>query len=327
MTSLLRTHAPAFLDDSFPLPLDLPFTTAQARSAGISPSQLTRLCREGLLRRVLKGVYAAAQMQDNVESRGQALSLVCPPGSVLTDWSACWYWTGVDRPNSHLAVPELSVFRFRGRERLRNGLVRSGERWLAPSDVVELADGMLITTQIRTAWDLGRFFHPVIALGGMDALARVAVDVSELIDGVERFRRQRGVVQLRMLAPLVDGRAESVGESSLRWRWHEAPSLPPPELQIPVYDDHGVELFRLDLGVEELRYAAEYDGEQWHTEEDRPHDEGRRGRLDLDFSWTIDAFRRENVYGPRADASARLVRGVIRARNRYATPRGQRIEP
>ena len=105
-----------------------------------------------------------------------------------------------------------------------------------------------------------------LAMGGLDALLRHGSFTSgELLDGVERFGRQRGVVQLRALAPLADPRSESLGESVLRLRWLDLTSLPRPEPQVPVFDDWGQEVYRLDLGVEELRFSAEYDGEEFHS--------------------------------------------------------------
>ena len=316
MTSNYLTGDPAFLDDRFPLPLDRPFTTAQARQEGVQPDALSTLVASGFLRRPIKGVYLASQVEDSRRTRAQALALVVPPGSVVTDWTATWYWTGLDRPGTQGVCPQLSVFRFRGHERLRNPLVSSGERWFLPSDVVPVAGNLRVTVPIRTAWDLGRFSPRIIAIGGMDALARVGqLTVEELVDGVHRFRRQRGVVQLRELAPQVDRRSESIGESALRLRWRDTPGLPPPELQIPVRNSAGIEIFRLDLGVEELCFAAEYDGERFHsTPEDKQHDDRRRAVLAEEHGWTIEVFRREHVFGPHADASERLFAGIRAAR-------------
>ena len=308
----------AFLGPDFPLSLDRPFTTRQAVAAGIGRSTLARLVRAGLLRRPLRGVYVASQVKDSQRLRGQVLMLVVPPGSVVTDWSACWYWTGVDLPNSHIHVPPLSVFRPADGGRLRNSLVRSGERSFLPHDLVPINDRLSVTSPLRTAWDLGRFAPPVLGLGGLDALLRHGTFSSaQLIGEVERFRGQRGVVQLRQLAPLADARSESMGESGLRWRWHQVPGLPPPELQIPVIVD-GIELFRLDLGIEEVRFAAEYDGAAFHGEDVRPKDERRRARLDEELGWLIEAFRREHVYGVLETATSRLMQGLIAARRRHS---------
>lgn len=308
---------PAFLDTRFPLPLDRPFTTAQARQEGLTSAHLMRLCRLGMLRRPVKGAYVAAQLPDSRELRQQLISLVAPPGSVVADWSATWYWTGLDRPGTHLECPRLTVLRFRGHERIRNGLVVSGQRWFRPSDVVPLAGHVAVTTPLRTAWDLGRFSPRITAIGGMDALCRMGrFPVSRLVEGVERFRRQRGVVQLRRLAPLVDPRAESPGESALRLRWVEAPGMVAPEPQICVtrHDDKGV--FWVDLGVEALRLGAEYDGEAWHSSsEDRAHDDRRREELVDELGWHLEVFRREDVFGQHENATSRLPQALHTARS------------
>lgn len=314
MISEFLRGAPPLLDDRFPLPLDLPFTGRQARGVGISADVLMGLTRSGYIRGLAQNVYVAAQVPDSRELRGRALALIAPPHSVVCDWTACWYWTGVDRPGRHLAA-EIDVFRCRGRERLRNGLARSGQRWFLDEDLVPLGDGLQVTTQIRTAWDLGRFYRPVVAMGGMDALlATGAFDLGRLVDGVERFKRQRGVVLLRWLAPRVDPRSESPGESALRVRWHEAPGLPWPRPQLPILSPTGAEIYRLDLADEETRFAAEYDGEEWHGVDQQPADEERRGQIRESHAWELEVLRRGNVYGDRADASVRLANAYRAAR-------------
>ena len=66
-----------------------------------------------------------------------------------------------------------------------------------------------------------------------------------------------------------------------------------------MYDDGGRGLYRLDLALPELRYAAEYDGEEFHTaDDDRAHDEQRRDWLDVHRHWTVDVFTKHDVYGP-----------------------------
>lgn len=308
---------PVFLDSSFPLPLDGPFTRAMAAAHGLDRALLRKLVHEGLVRHLTQRVYVAAQVPDSRDLRREALALVAPPGSVICDWTACWYWTGMDRPGRH-QLAEIDVFRFRGHERLRNGLARSGQRWFLEEDVVPLGNGLFVASSIRTAWDLGRFNAPVVAMGGMDALVRVGdFEKQELIDGVERFKKQRGVVMLRWLAPRVDGRSESFGESGLRVRWEEAAGLPSPELQIVVPGPYGEEL-RVDLGVEELLFGAEYDGEEFHGPEHEDSDAARRGYLQDQRSWALEVFRRPGVFGQHHDASVRLAHAFREARKTYA---------
>lgn len=285
-------------------------------SWGVSRRQLEGLLVRGLVRPLVRGVYAAAQAPDTIELRADALSLVVPESAVVTDRTAAWLH-GVDiLPRSAVEqMPPLQVFD-RGGSRLRRPGVTSGIRQLADSDVC-VVGGVLCTTKLRTALDLGRSLWRYDALAALDALLRAGVEHAELLSQVERFRGDRGVVQLRVLAPLADGRAESPAESALRLHWIEA-GLPRPELQIWVLDDDGHRLFRLDLGIEELLYAAEYDGAQFHGPEREQHDSDRRTWLAEERGWTVDVFKNEDVYAPGADPGARLIAGVAEARKRQS---------
>jgi hypothetical protein len=302
---------------SFPLPLDRPFTVRQAADAGLTRHRLRRLEQDGLVRRLVRGVYVATQVPDTQLLRARALALVVPEAAVVTDWTARWYWTGLLQPGAHERTPELSLYRVAGHDRLRNGLCSSGERSFRPGDLVTV-DGLTLTTPLRTAWDLGRIAGRDHAIGALDSLVRHGTfTVAELVDGTERFKGMRGVVQLRELAPLADGRAESPGESVLRLRWLDQPSLPPPTPQVPIMVG-GVEVYRIDLGVPELRYGCEYDGALFHGPAARERDDRRRGDLRRRFGWDVDAVRRDDVTGPLRDVERVLHEGIHRARRALA---------
>jgi hypothetical protein len=92
----------------------------------------------------------------------------------------------------------------------------------------------------------------------------------------------RGIRQLRLLIPLIDGLSESPPESWLRLLTIRA-DLPTPELQIRVADKTGRIYARIDLGYEKYQIAIEYDGEDFHsTPEQRAHDAARDAQLDDD---------------------------------------------
>jgi hypothetical protein len=311
----------ALLGNDFPLPLDRPFTARQAAAVGVTRAVLRRLLRDHYIRRLVKGVFVAAQAPDSLMLRANALHLVVPEHAVIVDWTAVWLYTGVLPPNQHLEVPPVSLFRPRGRGRLRNDLCSSGERTFGPGDLVTI-EGLTVTAPLRTAWDIGRLAPRDMAIGALDALLRMG-DFSheQLLGGVERFRRQRGVVQLRELAPLADARSQSTGESVLRLRWCDLPSLPRPEPQVPILDAHGREIYYLDLGVRELRFAVEYDGEEFHSsDEDVEHDTRRRSWIDQNRGWIIKPVRKENVFGPARDIERILYEGVVEARRRLGLP-------
>jgi hypothetical protein len=186
-------------------------------------------------------------------------------------------------------------------------LARSGERTVAASDLMEVG-GMCVTTPLRTALDLGRLLVRDHALACLDALLRLGFfTLDELVAEIPRLKGQRGVRQLRVLAPLADGRSQSPGESILRLRWFDA-GLPRPQLQIEIVEG-GRTIFYLDIGLEELLFAVEYDGLEWHTAEgDRTYDRDRRSWLTDRRGWLIKPFGRDDVYGRHsAEASLRTL--------------------
>ncbi|HEU4811256.1 MAG TPA: hypothetical protein VFT00_03875, partial [Nocardioides sp.] len=233
---------------------------------------------------------------------------------VICDRHAGWLLGAqmVLAPNEHLELGPISIFRPPGCGRLRNELSESGERKLIPSDVVEV-HGLAVTSPLRTAWDLGRVRWRESALAGMDSMLRLRqFSRDEFLAGVERFRGERWVTTLRTLAPLADGRSESPGESVLRLRWIDC-GLPTPEPQVEVWRD-GVLLARLDLANRDLRFAAEYDGAEWHSsDEQREHDRRRRDEVALE-GWLVEPFEARNVFGRQRDCETRLINGAHEAR-------------
>lgn len=320
-TALFPTTS--LLGPDFPLPLERPFTTSQAAAEGVSRKVLARLHKAALIRRMLKGVYVAVQAPDGLLLRAQALGLVVPESAVIVDWTAMWLHTGMLPFGHHLEVPPVSLFRLPGQGRLRNGLCVSGERALIESDLTVI-HGLVVTTELRTAWDLGRFSRRDDAIGGLDRLLRSgAFSRDEFLYGVERFARQRGVVQLRDLAPRADGRSQSGPESVVRLRWTDLTTLPRPTPQVPIEHTPGGTWW-LDLGVPELRFAVEYDGEEFHSSDsDVHHDAERRDWIRKHRRWIIEPVRRQNLFGPTRDIERILIQGVAEAR----TTLGARLGP
>lgn len=215
-------------------------------------------------------------------------------------------------------MPPISMYQRPGTRARRDG-VDSGERRLTKADVMQI-DGLSVTTPVRTACDLGRQLWRFDALAALDQFLRLGVRHEVLLLEVERFKGYRGVIQLRTLAPLADPRAESGPESALRLHWYDA-LLPKPELQWWVHDDNGVGLYRLDLALPEACFAAEYDGEEFHSsDEDREYDEARRTWLGVQRRWHIEIFDKTDLYPRHADPIPRLQSGLAIARSKLATP-------
>ena len=299
------------------LPFGEPFTIAQAQHRGVSERVLHRLAREGVLRRVFRGVYVDSAADDDLLMRARALSLVVPPTAVVTDECAAWA-RGVDlvARGDHVVPPPVSIAQPHGRGRVRQSGTDGRRRLLVARDI-ETLHGVRVTTSLRTGLDLARTRSRFRGIAALDAMLRTHdFTQDEMLREIRRFKGYRGVVRLRNLAPLADPRAESPAESALRLLWLDA-GLPAPALQIPVVVDDGWEAFRLDLGLPEIRYAAEYDGVAWHSSPtQRARDRRRRAWLRDERGWDIDVLGSDDVFAHPARAIEILRVGVARAERR-----------
>lgn len=314
-----------FLGTRCPLPLDAPFTRAQAASLGVSRRSFETLTRRGLVRQVLTGVYAAAQAPDDTLMRASALSLVIPPTAVVSDRTAAWLHGVEILPRSALRVaPPLDVVHVDD-TRVRRPETDGRRRGLIESDIT-VVHGVRVTTGLRTAMDLGRLLWRFDALAAIDGFLRLGVPHELLLAEMGRFRGFRGVIQLRYLTPLGDARSESPAESALRLHWYDA-GLGKPELQFWIHDDDGVPIYRLDVADPEVRYSAEYNGEEFHSKPaDVEYDEHRLAWIQDNRAWSIDPFTKEDLYALHADPVPRLQAGHAEARRNVSlwTPRHRR---
>lgn len=295
------------LGPGFPLPLDAPFTTAQARECGVSRRTFELMLRTGMIRCELRGVHAAAQAPNDPLMRAAALRLVLPPDAVVVDRTAAWLH-GVDalRRSAVHAPPPLDVIHTTDTRMKRPG-VDGSRRGLVPDDLT-LVQGIPVTTRLRTALDCGRLLWRYDALAVIDGIVRLGTDQEQMVRQLARFKGYRGVIQLRYLVSIADGRAESGPESALRLHWYDA-GLGRPECQWWVYDDDGTALYRIDIADPATLYGAEYDGEEHHTEDaDIEYDLGRREWLEKHRGWKIDPFCKDPVFH-----HPELVPGLLRA--------------
>lgn len=297
-----------------PVPQDRPFLLSDAQDLGGTRRQIHQWLGAGLLSSPLRGVYHVATLEVTLELRLACLALVIPPDAVVCDRTAGWLHGApmVLAPGDHLRVPPVAVFCPPGK-RLKNSLTASGERTFLDDEIMEVG-GMLVTNPLRTACDLGRLLHRDQAFASLDAMLRLErFTLEELVAAAEseRFKGYRHIRQLRELAPDADPRSQSQEESVLRRRWVDCRDLPRPDLQVEVEGPHGP--YYVDLGLEGLRYGAEYLGVAWHGEDRQEHDADRLDWIARRRHWVIDEFRAANIHGPRQDAELILRSGVRRA--------------
>lgn len=282
-----------------PPPLELPpgpFTSAQAAALGISERRLRDAVRNGQVRRPFRDAYIDAQLELTEQRRAETLLLVVPDHGIVCDRSAAWLH-GIDvfgYGDKDLIMP-VELCSLRGNNPTRRQHVDGRTRDLLPEDVMEIG-GVRVTTPLRTALDLGCALPRLRAIAALDAFRREhQVSLAELQMGVLRFRRRRGVVQLRRLVPLTDPLAESHRESATRLLILDA-GMPAPVAQWWIEVD-GLLMFRLDLAYPRLRVAIEYDGREFHfrTEAQRRHDRDRRAWLRA-HGWTVIVVDSDSLF-------------------------------
>lgn len=281
---------PALINDGYP------FTVAQGRDLGFSPSELRRLRAQSILRREFRGVYVDARVPDSRRGRLRAVTLVVPDNAVVCDETAAWV-RGLDvySPGMRHDFEPAVVVRHGG-ARIVRPHSRGRQAIISPDDI-DFVDGVHLTTPIRTVSDLLRKMYRPYALAAADAFAHAGlIDVDELNVYVARLKGYRGIVQARSLAAMVDPRTQSPGESWQRLRMLDA-GFPAPEPQFEVIDDFGRSYF-IDLPYPELLIGSEYDGREFHTDDQhQAHDLDRRAYLSQLYGWRWVLGTRSRIFG------------------------------
>ncbi len=145
--------------------------------------------------------------------------------------------------------------------------------------------GRLVTAPAWTAVEIARTLRRPRALAVLDAaLHAECCDRTELFAAVDEQKGRRGIVKVRELVQLADGRAESPMESEARLVFIDG-GLPLPELQYEITDYHG-KLWRVDFAWPGSKVVAEYDSVEWHANpEVWKHDRMKSARLQ-ECGWT-----------------------------------------
>jgi hypothetical protein len=240
--------------------------------------------RTGNLERIWQGIYCCGEPTDELRLRGLDLSCgIAVP--VCLGTAAAMYGFDTEEPaDLHVLSPPGS------RLRSTDGLVvhrRDG----AP--LVTVGDRPA-TSPAWTAVEVTRSLRRPRILATLDAALR-----SRRCTRPELWRMaadqagRRGIVAVRDLIPLADGRAESPMESEARLAMIDG-GLPIPELQYEILDGNG-ELRRVDFAWPEYRVAVEYDGLDWHSGADAMRRDRRRTAALMDVGWVVIAIVFEDV--------------------------------
>lgn len=173
---------------------------------------------------------------------------------------------------------------------------------------------MVVTTPLRTALDLACRLSQRDALAVLDAfMRRFGITHAQLTHESLRYRRRRGVVQLRRLIPLADPRTESQGESWTRFDiLDDGLPAPEPQFWVPV---HGRRTFRLDLAYPRHKIAVEYDGEEFHGSPEQDDNDRVRRKWLRDHGWIVIVVDKNSFTRRASEAWLAKLRSGLRSRS------------
>jgi hypothetical protein len=186
-------------------------------------------------------------------------------------------------------------------------------------DEVQPCGEVLVTTPVRTAYDLARRLELVDAVVALDALANrghwassraAGFDPAAVLQRAARYPRARGSARLPRVVRLADRRSGSPMETRLRLVL-VLRGLPAPEVQYPVLDDRRREAVWLDLAYPRLRVGIEYEGEE-HTRSERVLRDAARYTTLVDAGWRMFRFTKYQVFLEPDEVAATIRRALDR---------------
>jgi hypothetical protein len=132
------------------------------------------------------------------------------------------------------------------------------------------------------------------------------------LDAVVREQKgRRGIVKVRELLALADGRAESPMESEARLVFIDG-GLPTPELQYEIVDRCG-DRWRVDFAWPEAMVVAEYESMEWHASPAAlKHDRMKTSRLQ-ECGYSVIPIVVDDVRNKPFDLVARIFYHLDRA--------------
>ncbi len=252
--------------------------TREQALGSCTPAEVrSRLRRGGWRRTPWRGVHVDGELPDDPGTVVRAAALWLGGDLVACHSTAALLWgfdlrSPVAVTTGDLHFPAPDAVDNRRLERLRVHPSPLG------TDDAVLRHGVWCTPAGRTACDVARLGAPVDALATLDAALRSGTCTpQDLLRARGRQRGLRGVARLSTLVPHASAGAESPMESRMRWRFIAA-GLPAP--QVPVEVVEGPRRHRLDVGWEQHRLAAEFDGLEAHmTREQLAADRDRHNWL------------------------------------------------
>lgn len=239
------------------------FLRREAEALGYHDHAISGLVRSGAWHRVRHGAYADGDRWDDL-TREQQYGLRCQAAVrqartevVLSHVSAANEWAA---PLWDVDLSFVDLTRRDNRSGRKEAGVRQHRGLLVDGDVERVGE-LFVMSPTRTALEVTTLLdteHSMVVID--DLLHRGLTDPERLASRYALMNHWPDTLGTDLVLSRVDGRAESVGETRLRYLcW--AQRLPAPAVNYEITDDNGRVVARVDLAWPELGVFAEFDGQ------------------------------------------------------------------
>jgi very-short-patch-repair endonuclease len=276
-------------------------------SLAVDASALTKgQLRGSAYRRLFPDVYLPRDIAPTLLVRSRGAYLLVAGHGALAGYSAAELLGARIAPrdaDAEVVVPGANFRECRG--------LRVHREQLA-DDEVQTVDGLVVTSAIRTAYDLARWSTQIEGVVAADAPGRIGrFGPGALLGMAARYPGARWRSRIALVAELMDSRAESAMETRCRVSL-VLRGLPRPELQYQVCDELGNHVAWLDMAYPAARAGVEFDGEHHQEASTFRADLARHNRLAA-LGWTVLRASATDVLR-NPDAFAAQIRAVLRHR-------------
>jgi hypothetical protein len=276
----------------------IPTDRSTLREQGLSPSQIDRAVRRGVLVATQRGVLIPARGLSAYDVRCRAALKTQRDDAVVWRRSAAVLHSLPCIPpewTEGTAIIEVAAQRDDLSRSSRQGMQRRICR-LDEIDVTVIS-GVRATTVARTLADLSRDHPRRLMVGLMDAAVQAGrCSVEELHAVLPRLFGLRGVVRARNAICVVRTGVDSPGESRARLAVVDA-GLPEPELRLELWED-SILMARGDLGYYRWLIWMEYDGFAVHVEQRIFRSDRHRDRWLTRRGWEVMRLSDADVRQP-----------------------------
>lgn len=238
------------------------FLRREAEDLGYHAHAITALVKAGVWRRVRHGAYRDGASWDEMTPE-QRYAVRCRAAVrqartkvVLSHASAANEWAA---PLWDVDLRFVDLTRRDERSGRKEAGIRQHVGVIEPGDVEEL-DGLFVMSATRTALEVTTLLdveHSLVIVDNL--LHRGLTDPERLASRYALMVHWPATLRTDLVLRLADGRAESVGETRLRYLcWTQG--LPAPEVNYKIRDADGNVVARVDLAWPALGVFAEFDG-------------------------------------------------------------------